>query len=368
MINKVAVLGAGNGGCAFSGHLAMKGFEVRLYEHPKFEKNIEEIRERNGIELKGKLKGFVKLSTVTTNMEEAIQGADIIIVAVPAFAQSIMMEMALSYLEDEQIVVFNPDNYGSLRFVKMMREKNIKKNIKIAGTASLLYACRRVGPSQINIWAVKDTMPVGVLPSTNIEPTIKSLKEIFPQFTPIKNILGVDFGNLNMIVHCPTVVLNTGRIESTKGNFMFYWEGMTESICRVMEEMDKERIKVGEKLGLEMASTLETMRQFYGSEKKGKDLHDFLTNSRVHGGRGRGPDAPKNLNHRYLSEDVPYGLVPVSSFGKLLNIPTPTIDSIILLSSIMNGEDYMKGGVTIEKMGLSDKTYKEIMKYIEEGK
>lgn len=366
MINKVAVLGAGNGGCAFSGHLAIKGFEVRLYEHPKFEKNIEEIRKRNGIELVRKVEGFGKLSNVTTNIKDAIQGADVVMVVVPAYAQSIIMEMALPYLENGQIVVFNPDNYGSLRFMKMVKDKGIKKKFRVAGTASLLYACRKSSPSKVDITAVKSTMPVGVLTAADTEYILKSLKEMFSEFTLASNILEVDFGNVNMILHCPTAVLNAGRIESTKGNFEFYWEGMTESVCRVMEEMDKEKIKVGEKLGLELASTLESMRQFYSSEKEGKDLHDFLVNSRVHGGHGA--NAPKDLKHRYLSEDVPYGLCAVSSFGKLVNVPTPTIDSIIQLSSIMNGEDYMKSGMTIEKMGLSDKTHEEMMKYIIEGK
>jgi len=366
MIKKIAVLGAGNGGCAFSGHLAMKGFEVRLFEHPEFEKNIEEIRERNGIELIGKVKGFGKLSNVTTNIKDAIQGADVVMVVVPAFAQSVIMEMALPYLEDGQIVVFNPDNYGSLRFMKMIKEEGIKKNIRVAGTASLLYATRKESPSKVNIFAVKSIMPVGVLPSKDTEYVIKSLKEMFSEFIPASNILKVDIENGNMMIHCPTAVLNAGRIESTKGNFMFYWEGMTESVCRVMEEMDKERIKVGKKLGLKIESLLEGLRQYYKSEKAGKDLHDFLVHSRVHGGRG--PDAPKDLKHRYLSEDVPYGLVAVSSFGKLVNVPTPIIDSIIILSSIMNGEDYTKSGITIEKIGLSNKTIEEMMKYIKEGK
>ena len=80
MIRKIAVLGAGHGGCAFSGHLAMKGFEVGLYEHQKFKKNIEEIKERGGVELTGAIEGFGKFSNATTNIKEVISGADVIMV------------------------------------------------------------------------------------------------------------------------------------------------------------------------------------------------------------------------------------------------------------------------------------------------
>jgi len=365
MIKKVAVLGAGNGGCAFSGHLAMKGFEVGLYEDPKFKKNVEEIKERGGVELTGAVEGFGKFSNATTDIKDVIPGADVVMVVVPAFAQPAFIEAALPHLEDGQIVVFNPDNFMSLVFRETLKSKGIKRDIKIAGTMSLLYATRRIAPAKVRLWAIKNIMPVTALPATDTDNVVKSLKEMFSEFTPARNVLETSFGNLNMILHCPTVVLNAGRIEDTKGNFMFYWQGMTESVCKVMEKMDEERIKVAEKLGLKLTSALDGIRQFYRSEKAGKDLHDFLTSSKVHGGRG--PDAPGDLRHRYVSEDVPNGLVPVSELGKLVNVPTPTIDSIITLSSIMNETNYLKEGRTIERMGLSGKSCQEILELIERG-
>ncbi|MBA7572893.1 Opine dehydrogenase [subsurface metagenome] len=208
-------------------------------------------------------------------------------------------------------------------------------------------------------------MPVAALPSTDTAYVVNILKEMFSEFTPARNVLEVGFENINMILHCPTSVLNVGRIEDTKGDFMFYWEGMTESVCKVMEKMDEERMNVGEKLGLKLSSTLYYLRKFYPSEKMGADLYDWVTHSKVHGGYG--PDAPRNLHHRYVSEDVPNGLVPVSLFGKLLKVPISTIDSIITLSSIMNGENYLNKGRTLERMGLSGLSCKEILYYVEKG-
>ena len=43
MINRVAVLGAGNGGYAFSGHLAIKGFEVRLLNIQNLKKVLKRL-------------------------------------------------------------------------------------------------------------------------------------------------------------------------------------------------------------------------------------------------------------------------------------------------------------------------------------
>lgn len=365
MIKKIAILGAGNGGCTFSGHLSMRGFEVGLYEDPKFKKNIDGIKERGGVKLTGAVEGFGKFSNATTNIKDVITGADIVMVVVPAFVHPIIIEAALPYLEGGQIIVFNPGNFGSLLFRDMMKSKGIKKDIKVADTASLLYATQRIAPAKVKVDAVKKVMPVAALPSTDTAYVVNILKEMFSEFTPARNVLEVGFENINMILHCPTSVLNVGRIEDTKGDFMFYWEGMTESVCKVMEKMDEERMNVGEKLGLKLSSTLYYLRKFYPSEKMGADLYDWVTHSKVHGGYG--PDAPRNLHHRYVSEDVPNGLVPVSLFGKLLKVPISTIDSIITLSSIMNGENYLNKGRTLERMGLSGLSCKEILYYVEKG-
>ena len=365
MVKKVAILGAGNGGCAFAGHLALKGFEVGLYEDPKFKDNIKEIGERGGIELSHKVEGFGRLSKVSTDIRDIIIGADIVMVVVPAFAQPIMMEKALPYLEDGQIVVFNPDNLASLMFSDMLNRKGVNKDIKIAGTASLLYACRKTSPVKVEIYYVKDVMYAAALPATDTDIVVESLKNLYSSLAPARNVLEISFGNINQILHAPVSVLNAGRIEDTKGDFSFYWEGMTESVCRVMEAVDEEKIRVAEKVGFKLMSGYDYLKHYYQSEKAGRDLHYFVTHSRAHGGRG--PDAPKDLHHRYVSEDIPYGLVPVSLFAKLVNVPTPIIDSIIALASILNETDYFTEGRTIERIGLSGLSCTEILELIERG-
>jgi len=87
---KIAILGAGNGGCAFAGSLAIKGFEVSLYENQVFKKNIIPIKSRGGIEVTGLINGFGKLKEVTTDIRVAMDKADLIMIVVPGFAQGII--------------------------------------------------------------------------------------------------------------------------------------------------------------------------------------------------------------------------------------------------------------------------------------
>ena len=156
------------------------------------------------------------------------------------------------------------------------------------------------------------------------------------------------------------MILNAGRIESTKGNFMFYCEGMTESVCKTMEKMDEERIQIGKKLNLSLISTYEWLKQTYNL--KGKSLYEVISTSPVYSGHG--PDAPGNLNHRYITEDIPHLLVPVASFGRLLGIQATIIECIIKLASAINGVDYFKNGRNLETLGLSGMSLEKILTYI----
>lgn len=353
---KVSVLGAGNGGQALSAHLAINGCEVNLFEHPDFKKNIEEISKKGSIELSGKLQGFGKISHVTTDIKEAIEGTSIIMIVAPSFAQKAFIELALPYLVNSQIIVLIPGNFGSFEIKKIL--KNNGKDLTIAETNSLPYACRKVEEGKVNIWGVKSYISIASLPAADIKNVIKILSDFFPiHLNPAKNSLEISFSNPNMIVHCPTMILNTGRIESTKGDFMFYCEGMTESVCKVMEKMDNERIKIGEKLDLNLISTFEWLKQTYHLE--GKDLYEIISTSPVYGGHG--PDAPGTLSHRYITEDIPYLLVPVVSFGKLLGIQAPIIECIIRLASAINGVDYLRTGRNLETLGLSGMSLEKIL-------
>jgi opine dehydrogenase len=80
-----------------------------------------------------------------------------------------------------------------------------------------------------------------------------------------------------------------------------------------------------------------------------------------------GIKAPKTVFTRYISEDIPMSLVPIASLGRLVDVPTPNIDSIILLGSVLHGVDYWAEGRTAESLGLGGKSLKEIRRFILEG-
>ena len=363
-VRKVAVLGAGNGGHAYCAHLVMDGFEVRLYEARQFKRNIEPIEARGGIEAFGDRCGFAKIDIVSTKMEEVVKGADVIIVPVPAFAQDHMVNECLPYLEEGQIILFSPDNGATMRWYNRLKEKGMERKVTLAGMACLLYLCKLIGPAQIDIAGVKHEMQVSTMPAKIVGEVVDSLKTMYKGYKPEKNALATTLSNFNHQLHTGPMVLNAGRIESNT-DFKFYWEGHTKSITNIVKSVDEEKLEVGKSLGINLPTTEQLFEEYYRGRyrKETGDLNEIVTTNLIY----RGTLAPSELTSRFITEDVPYGLVLISSIGRRFNVPTPTTDAIIHLASVLNRTDYRREGMTLEKLGLGDMTKEGIEEYLREG-
>jgi opine dehydrogenase len=96
---------------------------------------------------------------------------------------------------------------------------------------------------------------------------------------------------------------------------------------------------------------------------KEETIYDAIQHNTAYGGV-MGPDT---LQHRFIFEDIPTGLVPFASLGELLNVPTPNIKLIIKVASLLVKTDLWSIGRTVQKLGLSGLNAKEIQKLVTEG-
>lgn len=346
---EVTVIGAGNGGKAMAAHLAIMGAKVTLYNRTW--KNIEAINGRGGISLRGKDadQNFGKISLMTSNIEEAVRASRIIMVVVPADAHAEIAQRIANHLVDGQIIVLNPGRtFGAFEFRKILSENNCSANVIVAETQTFIYASRSEGPAQALIYRIKDAVPLAAFPADGTPKVLKALKPYYPQFIDGKTVLHTGLDNIGAIFH-PTITLhNAGRIESTGGEFQFYLEGVTPAIAKVMEAIDRERVRIGTALGIKLMTACEWLKMAYDVE--GQDLYETI---RMQAGY-RGIQAPPTINHRYINEDIPMSLVPMASLGNMLGVRVRGMESIIRLASIIRNKDYWKLGRTVESLGLSN--------------
>ncbi len=365
MSNKThyTVVGAGHGGKAMAAHLALMGFSVTLYNRTAA--NIDAIRQRQGIELEsheGGPHGFGQLTHITSDMGEALAEADVIMVVVPSSAHADIARLAAPHLRDGQIVVLNPGRtLGALEFTHVLRTQGCRADVTVAETETLIYASRSDGPAQARIFSIKEAVPLAALPAVRTPIVLEALKPAYPQFIDGGNVLQTGLNNMGAIFHPALTLLNAGRIENTGGEFQFYIDGVTPSVARVLEVLDRERVTVAAALGIRARTALEWLKMAY--DATGADLHEAIHNQVGY----YGIQAPRTLNHRYITEDVPMSLVPIASLGQRYGVSVRCMDSIIRLACIIHSTDYWRRGRTLDKLGIDQMSVGELIRYVQEG-
>lgn len=353
------VLGAGNGGCAMAGHLALEGFPVTLYSSSQ--DKLREI-ETHGLTLEGEIRGRARGIRLTDSPEEAVRSARVLMVVVPAFAHRIVAERLASYLRDEHVIVLNPGRtLGAVEFEHALRESGCWAQVTVAEAQSLLYASRIVGPGRVRVFSVKRKVEVASLPSWRAAEVARLLNRAWPQFVAAGNLLQTGLENIGAIFHPTPTILNLSRIDYGEP-FDYYHDGISPVAAGLLTCMDQERLAVAEALGLRVRSAQEWLRDVYGS--RGSDLYEAIRNTSAY----NGIRAPAEVKTRYLLEDVPTGLVPISSLGRLVGVRTPLIDSVIELASRIAGQDFWTLGRTLENLGLDGMELEELYTYIHEGR
>ncbi len=357
------VIGAGHGGKAMTAHLALMGFPVTLYNRTP--DNVAAIKARSAIQLnsyEGGPHGLAELALVTSDMAEALESAEIIMVVVPSSAHADIARTAAPHLHDGQIVVLNPGRTGgALEFAKVLSDEECAADITIAEAETFIYASRSDGPAEARIFRMKDAVPLAGLPATRTQSVLEGLRPAYPQFIDGKNVLHTGLNNMGAVFHPALTLLNAGRIESTLGEFQFYIDGVTPAVGRVLEVLDRERVTVASALGIRARTGLEWLKMAYNAT--GEDLTEAIHNQPGY----RGIMAPRTLHHRYLFEDVPMSLVPMVALGQRYGVSVRGMDSIIRLACFVHRTDYWRQGRTLDRMGIDEWSVSELTQYVNEG-
>jgi len=354
-----AVIGGGNGGQSLSGHLALMGFRVRLYDI--FPETIDAIRAAGGIQVDGVVEGFGKIDLATNDIAQAVDGADIVMVVAPAIAHRDIALSCAPHLADGQIIFVHPGaTGGALEFIKVLRDQGCDKTITLAEAESLLYACRSQKPGSASIFGIKNELMVAALPVSATPRVIKLPNTAFPQIYAGANVLATSLGNANAMMHPAPTLLNTSLIESGR-DWRYYMDGITPSIGAFVEALDSERLAVAAAFGVTLPSMLEWYRLRYGAT--GETLSDAVKRNQAYAG----VQGQKTLHTRYLLEDIPTGLVPMAHLGRMAGVDVSRMETVIRLGEFMIGKDLTTSGRSLENLGLAGMTIRQIREYIEIG-
>jgi opine dehydrogenase len=351
------VIGAGHGGLAMAGHLGILGHPVNLYN--RTDDNLAGVRWHGGVKVDGAVVGFGPVALATSDLPEALDGADVVMVVTPSTAHRGLAAAMAPHVRDGQLVVLNPGRTcGALEIRKVFDDEGVTASVVIAETQTFLYASRAVSRWEAHIFRIKNAVPFATLPSFLIPDALAVLNLAFPQFVAGSNVLATSLENIGAVFHPALTILNAGWIEATHGDFEYYLQGITPSVARLLEKIDAERLAVASAVGVRSMSAREWLYLSYDSP--GKDLYEAIRNTVSY----RGIKAPPGIDHRYIWEDVPMSLVPIASLGEMLGVATPAIRMTIELGSILHSTDYWAVGRTVESLGLSGMSVRQIRQMV----
>ncbi|WP_281672783.1 NAD/NADP octopine/nopaline dehydrogenase family protein [Pseudoramibacter alactolyticus] len=362
----IAIIGAGGVGKTMAGDCALAGQKVNLWEQEGFKKNLTNIM-RTGIKLSGnqfstygfERKGIGRLNMATTDMAEAVKGAGNIIVTTIAGAHETVFRELIPLLEDGQVVHIIPDNLGTFEFRKIMRELGCTTKVIVGAWYTAPYGVRivRRGGVTTNECKVEDRITFirgAALPASDSDDFIAAADYI-GAFDAIRtgdgfikgtDVIDVNLGNVNPVIHVPGTVLGVSTMQNfdtvlgqEMKNYSLYGFALCPAIAQVQSVFWEEEKALAKAMNVGLTTV---------------NYEDFFSRTTMYGKEYMGPDfavpfeekyenffgdGPFSLEDRYITEDVPVGCYFIQQLGDKYDVPTPIVDSMILLASTMLDRD-----------------------------
>ena len=373
-VKRITVIGAGNGGHAMAAHKTLDGFEVTLFELPRFADRIAGVLETGQVTVEWpERKETVQLYRVTTDIAAALEGAQVVLVVTPAFGHKPMAQLCAPHVQTGQIIVLMPGTGGSLEFARVFQEK-AAPGVLLAEAVTLPYGARVAGPGHVLIHTEAVTLPTGVFPAKHTAGVIARLQEVYAQIVPTANALEAAINNPNPVVHPAATLLSATRIEFSGGEFYLYREAMTPSVARVYEALERERLALLDRLGLKMHHYADLDARGYNLGETLDECRQRILNTSMDSAFGSGSievgrqmRGPSSMQDRYITEDVPMSLVPIAALAQRYGVSVRGIESIIRMACIIHSTDYWRTGRTLDKLGIENLSVSEVNRLVMEG-
>jgi opine dehydrogenase len=346
---RVAVLGAGNGGVASAFDFAQHGHEVALCAPPEFGENVVAVDRAGGITSTGELEGFAPVRYAGHDAAEAMAGAELVLLVGPAYSTESLAALAGPHLTDGMAVLICPGSCaGAITFKRTVGLALDETRCVVGETSTLPYAVRVTQPGVVNVFhKLTSGVYLAALPRPGTARLHSLVEDVWPAVEQAESVLQTTLQNGNPVIHPAVTLLNAGLLERTGGRFLFYEEGVTEGVGRLIEAVDGERLAIADRLGVTILSEPALgVRQGYMREE------NYSTGYSTAPGF-LGIRAQSRLDHRYLTEDVGYSLVFLSDLAARLGVPTPVMDAVIAITSVILARDFRGEGTrTMNTLGL----------------
>jgi len=355
----VAVIGGGHGAYATAADLTEAGHRVRLWRRdasalqPLLESRTLTLLDHRG-------ERAVALAAVTADIGEAVSGAELVVVPLPATSQADVAAALAPHLSDGQVVFAPPGTLGSYLMAAAVDARRPGLDVAWAEAGTLPYLARKRGPAKVAVSARATRLPTGVFPSRRREHALGVVGAAFPAIEPLVDVLDAALVNAGPIIHPPLVVLNAAPIQHFD-RWDIHNEGTQPAVRGVQDALDAERIAVREAIGYPAPHY--PLRDHYASDGDewmyGRAAHEQVVDS------ADWCEPLDLVHHRYVREDVFCGLALLASIGDWLGMRLAVAHGLLSVAGAFAGPE--PDARTLGRLGLSQLSRDELRHLLEEG-
>jgi opine dehydrogenase len=329
VMSRVAVLGAGGIGCGAAALLCERGHTAVLWSPSG--RGTAAFDDGAALQAEGKLTGSYR-PVIASDCAAALRGADAVILAVPGYGHRAVLDQMASHLQPSQpMIISSHMSFSALYLARLLAMRDVRAPIAAWGTT--VTTGRRMPGATVRVSNIRDKIDIAALPVDQTDAMVALCGALFgDRFVPRADLIAVSLSNVNPQNHLGMALCNFTRIE--KAEAWANWGGLTPAVGRLIEALDVERLAVAAAFG----ASVRTVRE-----------HFQLSFSVPHGplgdagailaARDNNP-GPSSMDTRYITEDVPFGLVPSTVLGRSAGVAMPLHEAGIAIFSALYGRDF----------------------------
>ena len=258
---------------------------------------------------------------------------DVLILALPAYGHKAVMDAIAPHVRDTQhVIVSSHASLGAIYLAQSLDRRGVTAAITAWGTTAV--TARRQSGTEVRINTVRRLIDLCTVPDRWSQEGLAVCERLFGnRFQPRDGLLAISLSNLNPQNHLGIALGNMTRME--RGETWSQGQNVTPNVGRLLEELDRERLAIASALELEVRTIFEHFHLSFhvpvaSISEMNQQMHE----------RGNGGIGPATANSRYVTEDVPYGLVATVALGELAGCPATLHDAGTRILSAMYGRDF----------------------------
>jgi len=354
---KVAIVGAGSIAFGTAAFLEQQGHAVTLWS-PSGERT-KTLARGEALTASGAVEGAFH-PAVASGPEQLVAGAAAIVIALPAYGHKQVFDRIAPFITSAQtVIVSSHASFGALYLSRLLAARGIVVPIVAWGTT--LVSGRQESPVAVRVNTVRKAIDLATVPAARSADGLAVCRALFgDRFVDRGSLLAIALSNLNPQNHMGIALGNMTRME--RGESWSQGQNVTPKVGRLLEELDGERLAIAGALGLEVR----TIFQHFHLSFHVPISSISQMNQEMHAA-GNGGTGPATADSRYVTEDVPFGLVVTARIGRLAGRPAGLHEAGVRIFSAMYGRDFAAENDLLAALALDSMSLADLQKLCRDG-